>query len=86
MPGQERAESAILSLIALVKGNYEATPCLSGIIVRLLMAVTGKMKAYTAPQKPAARLTPGQWQHLQSVVAWAAPDRERLGLDDLLSQ
>ncbi|CAE6961578.1 HCN4 [Symbiodinium natans] len=54
---QERAESAILSLIALVRGNYEA---------------------YTAPQKPAARLTPDQWQQLQSVVAWSAPDREKL--------
>ncbi|CAE7277014.1 GIP [Symbiodinium necroappetens] len=54
---QERAESAILSLIALVRGNYEA---------------------YTSPQKPAARLTPEQWQHLQSVVVWASPDREKL--------
>ena len=35
-------------------------------------------KAYTAPQKPAARLTMVQWQHLQSVVAWSAPDREWL--------
>eukprot|EP00439_Symbiodinium_sp_Y106_P038439 s1443_g4.t1 len=54
---QDRAESAILSLIALVRGNYEA---------------------YTSPQKPAARLTLGQWQQLQSVMAWAAPDREKL--------
>ncbi|OLQ05728.1 Copia protein [Symbiodinium microadriaticum] len=53
----ERAESAILSLIALVRGNYEA---------------------YTSPQKPAARLTPEQWQHLQSVVVWASPGREKL--------
>ncbi|CAE7667573.1 CNGA3 [Symbiodinium sp. CCMP2456] len=54
---QERAESAILSLIAIVRGDY---------------------RMYTAAQPQQSRLTESQWQHIQELFAWTAPNDEKL--------
>ncbi|CAE7225657.1 CNGA3 [Symbiodinium sp. KB8] len=54
---QERAESAILSLIAIVRGDY---------------------RMYTAAQPEQRRLTESQWQHIQELFAWTAPNDEKL--------
>ncbi|CAE7277002.1 Hcn3 [Symbiodinium necroappetens] len=57
MKEQERVESSILSLLALVRNDYEA---------------------FAAPQKAEVRMTKSQWQQLQGVLSWAAPQKQSL--------